>query len=61
MNNVREIEARHSTGVYGKRDLAIVRGEGSRVWDENGRPTSTASAALPWPTWATASPRWWPP
>lgn len=37
MNNVRAIEARHSTGVYGKRDLVIVRGEGSRVWDENGR------------------------
>jgi LysW-gamma-L-lysine/LysW-L-ornithine aminotransferase len=37
MNNVREIEARHSTGVYGKRDLVIVRGEGSRVWDEDGR------------------------
>jgi LysW-gamma-L-lysine/LysW-L-ornithine aminotransferase len=37
MKEVREIEARHSTGVYGKRDLVIVRGEGSRVWDENGR------------------------
>jgi LysW-gamma-L-lysine/LysW-L-ornithine aminotransferase len=37
MNNVREIEARHSTGVYGKRDLVIVRGEGSRVWDEDGQ------------------------
>jgi LysW-gamma-L-lysine/LysW-L-ornithine aminotransferase len=35
--NVQEVEARHSTGVYGKRDLVIVRGEGSRLWDENGR------------------------
>ncbi|MFO7536867.1 MAG: acetylornithine/succinylornithine family transaminase [Chloroflexota bacterium] len=37
MSTVQEIEARHSTGVYGKRDLVLVRGQGSRVWDENGR------------------------
>jgi len=32
----REIEDRFSVGVYQKRDLAIVRGEGARVWDEAG-------------------------
>jgi LysW-gamma-L-lysine/LysW-L-ornithine aminotransferase len=37
MSTVQEIEARHSTGVYGKRDLVLVRGQGSRVWDDNGR------------------------
>ena len=33
----RQIEDRFSVGVYQKRDLAIVRGEGARVWDEAGR------------------------
>jgi acetylornithine/LysW-gamma-L-lysine aminotransferase len=30
-------EAAHTSGLYQKRDLAIVRGEGARVWDETGR------------------------
>jgi acetylornithine/LysW-gamma-L-lysine aminotransferase len=30
------IEQRHTSGVYGKRELALVRGEGARVWDERG-------------------------
>lgn len=33
----RQIEDRFSVGVYQKRDLAIVRGDGARVWDEAGR------------------------
>ncbi|MCL4466346.1 MAG: acetylornithine/succinylornithine family transaminase [Chloroflexi bacterium] len=32
-----EIEDRYSTGVYPKRDVVIVRGEGAALWDENGR------------------------
>lgn len=35
-NAIRERESRHSSGVYAKRDLAIVRGDGSLVWDEQG-------------------------
>jgi acetylornithine/LysW-gamma-L-lysine aminotransferase len=32
----RQIEDRFSVGVYQKRDLVIVRGDGARVWDEAG-------------------------
>ncbi len=32
-----EAERRHTSGVYPKRDLAIVRGRGARVWDAAGR------------------------
>jgi acetylornithine/LysW-gamma-L-lysine aminotransferase len=35
--NHRQIEDQFSVGVYQKRDLVIVRGEGARVWDEAGR------------------------
>jgi LysW-gamma-L-lysine/LysW-L-ornithine aminotransferase len=33
----RHIEDRFSVGVYQKRGLILVRGEGARVWDEGGR------------------------
>jgi acetylornithine/LysW-gamma-L-lysine aminotransferase len=33
----REVEARYSSGVYGKRDVTIVRGAGALVWDDLGR------------------------
>jgi len=33
----RQIENQFSVGVYQKRDLVIVRGEGARLWDEAGR------------------------
>ena len=36
MNTI-ELETRHSSGVYGKREMAIVGGEGAVVWYENGR------------------------
>ena len=36
MNTI-EAEAQYTSGAYGKRDVAIVRGEGATVWDENGR------------------------
>jgi acetylornithine/LysW-gamma-L-lysine aminotransferase len=32
-----EIESRHTSGVYPKRDLQIVRGAGAHVWDADGR------------------------
>ena len=32
-----ELESRYTSGVYPKRDVAIVRGHGARVWDEEGR------------------------
>jgi acetylornithine/LysW-gamma-L-lysine aminotransferase len=31
-----EREARHTSGIYAKRDLTIVRGAGAIVWDEQG-------------------------
>jgi acetylornithine/LysW-gamma-L-lysine aminotransferase len=34
---VMTIEARHTSGVYPKRPLVIVRGQGARVWDGEGR------------------------
>ncbi|MDX1436226.1 MAG: aminotransferase class III-fold pyridoxal phosphate-dependent enzyme, partial [Anaerolineales bacterium] len=32
-----ELEQRFTSGVYAKRDLNIVRGEGARLWDDQGR------------------------
>ncbi len=32
-----ELEKRHSSGVYPKREVVIVRGEGARLWDDQGR------------------------
>jgi len=32
-----ETERLHTSGVYPKRDLEVVRGEGARVWDASGR------------------------
>ncbi|MDB5075902.1 MAG: [LysW]-lysine hydrolase [Chloroflexi bacterium] len=33
----RDVEARYTSGVYGKRDVTIVRGEGAVVWDDTGK------------------------
>ncbi|MCS7251596.1 MAG: aspartate aminotransferase family protein [Anaerolineae bacterium] len=35
--DIQAIESRHTSGVYPKRDLVLVRGEGVYVWDEAGR------------------------
>ncbi len=35
--NVKSVEDQSSVGVYQKRDLVLVRGQGARVWDEAGR------------------------
>ena len=37
MTDIFEIESSHSSGVYAKHPIAIVRGEGARVWDSEGR------------------------
>ena len=34
---ISEIEAAHTSGVYPKRPLAVVRGEGARLWDADGK------------------------
>ncbi len=34
--NIIEIEQRHDAGTYPKRDIALVRGRGARVWDDRG-------------------------
>ena len=36
MNSI-EVENRYTSGVYPKRPVAIVQGEGARVWDETGQ------------------------
>jgi acetylornithine/LysW-gamma-L-lysine aminotransferase len=37
MATIQEIEKRYSTGVYNKREVTIVRGQGTRLWDEHGK------------------------
>jgi LysW-gamma-L-lysine/LysW-L-ornithine aminotransferase len=34
---IREREVQYASGVYAKRDLTVVRGEGAWVWDDRGR------------------------
>lgn len=36
MSRVQDLEERYSTGVYAKRDVTIVRGEDTRLWDAEG-------------------------
>ncbi len=33
----RQVELAHTTGVYSKRPVVIVRGQGARLWDADGR------------------------
>ncbi len=35
--SIREIEDRYEVGVYPKREITVVRGEGARLWDDTGR------------------------
>ncbi|MBI5956631.1 MAG: acetylornithine/succinylornithine family transaminase [Chloroflexi bacterium] len=37
VNEIKALEDRHSTGVYPKRDVVMVRGEGAYLWDADGR------------------------
>lgn len=34
--NIQELESQYTSGLYTKRPLAIVRGEGARLWDSDG-------------------------
>jgi len=35
--NIIELETQHTSGLYAKRDIALVRGEGALLWDSNGK------------------------
>ncbi len=35
--SIKTIETQHTSGVYAKRDLTIVRGAGATLWDDQGR------------------------
>ncbi len=37
MSDIFEIETQHTSGVYAKRELAIVRGQGALLYDDQGR------------------------
>src|ERR671931_1863606 len=37
MTNYSELEDRYQSGVYAKRPITIVRGEGARLWDDTGK------------------------
>jgi len=36
-HNNQSLESSHTSGVYAKRDLTIVRGQGATLWDDQGR------------------------
>jgi acetylornithine/LysW-gamma-L-lysine aminotransferase len=46
MSVTQEIEERYSTGVYAKRGVTIVRGEGTRLWDEHGKEYIDCAAGM---------------
>jgi acetylornithine/LysW-gamma-L-lysine aminotransferase len=37
MPTIQTLESSHTSGVYPKRDLTIVRGQGAHLWDDQGR------------------------
>jgi acetylornithine/LysW-gamma-L-lysine aminotransferase len=37
MDEVITLESAHTSGAYPKRPIALVRGQGARVWDAEGR------------------------
>jgi acetylornithine/LysW-gamma-L-lysine aminotransferase len=46
MPTIQEIEERYETGVYNKREVTIVRGEGTRLWDEHGKEYIDCAAGM---------------
>ncbi len=36
MDDIQSLESQHTSGVYAKRDLVIVHGDGALLWDEQG-------------------------
>ena len=48
MTAFQDLEERYSSGVYAKRGVTIVRGEGTRLWDDQARSTSIVPPAWAW-------------
>ena len=46
MTAIQELEERYSSGVYAKRGVTIVRGEGTRLWDEQGKAYIDCAAGM---------------
>ena len=46
MTAIQELEERYSSGVYAKRGVTIVRGEGTRLWDEQGKEYIDCAAGM---------------
>ena len=53
------VEARYTSGVYGKRDVTIVRGKGALVWDDRGRQYIDCTAGYGCANVGHAHPRLW--
>ena len=47
MSNVKELEAQHVLQTYKRQPIVLVRGEGSRLFDENGHIHTTATWSNP--------------
>ncbi|MBK7917219.1 MAG: aspartate aminotransferase family protein [Chloroflexi bacterium] len=41
-----QLETQHTSGVYAKREVVMVRGQGARLWDENGRAYIDCAAGI---------------
>ena len=46
MSNFKELIDQYEVNVYPKRDIVIVRGKGSKVWDENGKEYIDCAAGI---------------
>ncbi|MEE8305089.1 MAG: aspartate aminotransferase family protein [Candidatus Tectomicrobia bacterium] len=46
MSTIQEREDQYSTGIYAKRGVTIVRGEGMRLWDEQGKAYIDCAAGM---------------
>ncbi|MDX1616638.1 MAG: acetylornithine/succinylornithine family transaminase [Candidatus Promineifilaceae bacterium] len=46
MMNIIELERQFTSGVYGKRAMAIVRGQGARLWDDQGNEYIDCAAGI---------------
>jgi len=44
--NILQLETQYTSGVYGKRAVALVRGQGARVWDAAGRRYIDCTAGI---------------
>ena len=55
-----EAASPHVMNTYGRVPIALERGQGSRVWDVNGKQTWTHWAASPSTPWGTTTPGWCP-